>query len=369
MVNKEYIIERTIAFKAAVLNFGDSLKYDDENTCIVEGDSLELIKKIPDNCISLILTDPPYHSTKKGNITNDTAFQNDEAFIKWIESYSIEWKRVLRPNGSLFVFCSSSMSGKIEAILGGRFNVLSHIVWTKPNDPGFDGWKQKMKKETLRQWYAHSERILFAEPCEDGNLFRSSLGNFLRQKRLESGLSGHQLTEMIKAYGKVNHGGAVSNWEAGRNIPNREQYEKICNALISSRIGLTMPPYEDIVRPFFVDSTVEFTDVWNFNSVRPYNHKHPAEKPIDMLEHCIATSTYENDIILDCFAGSGSTAFAATNLKRKSIVIELEAKWVNLIVNRMQQYDREHYGSIVKKHGLKKVPKESLNDHATLSLF
>jgi len=48
-----------------------SAKYDDESSLMVGGDSLELMRKIPDHSIALILTDPPYHSTKKKNITND----------------------------------------------------------------------------------------------------------------------------------------------------------------------------------------------------------------------------------------------------------------------------------------------------------
>ena len=67
-------------------------------------------------------------------------------------------------------FVHSAMSAKLEILLSNYFNVLSHIVWTKPNDPGFDGWKGKMKKEALRQWYPHSERVLFMEPAIEGNL-------------------------------------------------------------------------------------------------------------------------------------------------------------------------------------------------------
>ena len=113
--------------------------------------------------------------------------------------------------------------------------------------------------------------------------------------------------------------------KTGRNIPSREQYAKICNAFINTGKLAEMPDYEDVVRKFEVNADIEFTDVWNFNSVRPYNGKHPAEKPIDLLEHCINATTFEDDIILDCFAGSGSTAIAALNLNRFSISIEIEA--------------------------------------------
>ena len=45
-----------------------------------------------------------------------------------------------------------------------------------------------------------------------------------------------------------------------------------------------MPAYEDIVRPFNVNKNMEFTDVWTFENIRPYKGKHPAEKPVKLLE-------------------------------------------------------------------------------------
>ena len=143
---------------------------------------------------------------------------------------------------------------------------------------------------------------------------------------------------MIGAYGKVNHGGAVSNWETGRNIPSREQYAKICEALIATGKISTMPSYEDVVRPFKIDATKEFTDVWTFPSVRPYKEKHPAEKPTSMLEHAIGATTFPGDTVLDCFSGSGSTALAALSLGRRSISMEIDPLWVLKIAERVQLY-------------------------------
>lgn len=122
--------------------------YSTENSILVHGDSLELLKKLPDHSIALILTDPPYHSTKKRNIIGDTNFSKDSEYIEWMRKYAIEWKRVLKHNGSIFCFCSSAMSAQLQVMFSAYFNVLSEIVWTKPNAPGYDGWKQKMKKRS-----------------------------------------------------------------------------------------------------------------------------------------------------------------------------------------------------------------------------
>jgi site-specific DNA-methyltransferase (adenine-specific) len=312
------------------------LIFASDNVAVGQGDSLALLRSIPQHSVSLILTDPPYHSTKKDNIYGDTAFAEDQHYIDWMSEYAVEWRRVLKPNGSLFCFCASSMSARLEVMLSQRFNVLSHIVWAKPNDPGFDGWKGKMKKEALRQWYAHSERILFAEPAIDGNLFRSPFAEMLSNYRKQAGLSMHELTAITGAHGKVNHGGAVSNWEAGRNTPSRDQYEKIRTAILATGKVQFMPIYEDAIRVFTMDASKEFTDVWNFPSVRPYKSKHPAEKPADMLEHIIGATTYPGDIVLDSFGGSGSTALAALRLGRRTVSIEIESKWAAEIAARVQ---------------------------------
>lgn len=309
-----------------------------ENAVVAEGDSLKLLRLMPSNSVTLILTDPPYHSTKKSNIFGDTAFLKDQHYLDWMAEYAVEWRRVLKPNGSLFCFCAAPMSARLDVLLSKDFNMLSHVVWTKPNDPGFDGWKGKMNKEALRQWYAHSERILFAEPAVEGNLFRSPFAEMLRSFRREAGLSMHELTEVTGAYGRVNHGGAVSNWEAGRNTPSRVQYDKMRKAILETGRVKSMPRYEDAVRVFNMDGTKEFMDVWDFPSVRPYKGKHPAEKPTAMLEHAIEATTYPGDIVLDCFAGSGSTALAALKLGRRTVAIEIEQKWIPHISGRVQSF-------------------------------
>lgn len=313
-----------------------SIRIATPKAILIEGDALEVLKLFPDHSISLILTDPPYHATKKQNIQGDTSFKEDQHYLEWMAQFAVEWRRILRPNGSFFCFCAPSMAARLEVAFAEHFNILSQIVWTKPNDPGFDGWKQKMKKEALRQWYAHTERIIFGEPAFNGNLHRCYFGKLLREMRMKAGLTMHELTARIGAHGKVNHGGAVSNWEAGRNVPSFEQYGKLCKAIEGTGKVELMPPYHDVIRPFMVDSSKEFTDVWNFPSVRPYKGKHPAEKPLEMLEHAIEATTYPGDIVLDCFSGSGNTALAALKLGRLAVSIEIDPAWVSYIETRLE---------------------------------
>jgi adenine-specific DNA-methyltransferase len=335
-------MNRELDFTSIKQSLCGFIRGETSRALVGQGDSLELMKRLPDHCVSLIFTDPPYHATKKRNIQGDTSFKEDGEYLAWMGEYASEWYRVLRPNGSLFCFCAPSLAARLEVLISEKFNVLSQIVWTKPNDPGFDGWKQKMKKTALRQWYAHSERIIFAEPSFEGNLHRSYFGNVLREKRRLAGLSGHQLTERIGAYGRINHGGAVSNWEAGRNVPSIGQYESLCKALLKTGKVTEMPAYRDLIRPFNVEAWQHFTDVWDFPSVRPFKGKHPAEKPLALVEHAIKATTYPDDIVLDCFSGSGSAIVAAAKLGRFGAALEIDPKWVARTVKELGSEHRRN---------------------------
>lgn len=76
-------------------------------------------------------------------------------------------------------------------------------------------------------------------------------------------------------------------------------------------------------------------DILSFSRVDPNKNIHPTEKPTDLLEFLIKKSTKENDMILEPFAGGGSTLVAAKNTNRKCVGIELESEYVNLIKSRI----------------------------------
>ena len=115
--------------------------WQDERNVLFGGDSLALLSEIPDRTVDLIVTDPPYHTTKKQNIIGDTDFDDDEAYLEWMRRYVTEWSRILKPTGSLYCFCSCRMASRLEVMMRESMTVLTNITWTKPNAPGFDGWK------------------------------------------------------------------------------------------------------------------------------------------------------------------------------------------------------------------------------------
>lgn len=77
------------------------------------------------------------------------------------------------------------------------------------------------------------------------------------------------------------------------------------------------------------------TTVWNFD--RPSkNADHPTMKPIDLIEYPILNSSQPGEIVLDLFGGSGSTLIACERTKRVARLMELDPRYVDVIVRRWQ---------------------------------
>lgn len=64
-------------------------------------------------------------------------------------------------------------------------------------------------------------------------------------------------------------------------------------------------------------------------------YKHPTIKPLDLVERHILHSTNENDIVLDCFCGSGTTCVAAKETGRRFIGMEIDPEYHKIAVNRL----------------------------------
>lgn len=75
-------------------------------------------------------------------------------------------------------------------------------------------------------------------------------------------------------------------------------------------------------------------------SNNPINKKHPTEKPEELMEIMIKNSSNENDVILDPFAGSGTTAIACLNTNRNYILIEKEKEYIDIINKRISEHEK-----------------------------
>ena len=88
-----------------------------------------------------------------------------------------------------------------------------------------------------------------------------------------------------------------------------------------------------------LNNNKQMKDVWETSLTKPSEKKcgkHPTQKPIELLEKIILSSTDENDLILDPFNGSGTTGIVANRLKRKYIGIEKEKEYLDLTIRRKE---------------------------------
>jgi len=83
---------------------------------------------------------------------------------------------------------------------------------------------------------------------------------------------------------------------------------------------------------FFVDDRTQDT-IWNYNKPSK-SEEHPTMKPLELVGKAISNSSRRHETILDLFGGSGSTLIAADQLDRKSCLMELDERFVDVIVKR-----------------------------------
>ena len=85
---------------------------------------------------------------------------------------------------------------------------------------------------------------------------------------------------------------------------------------------------------------ISLSDVWSDIAALPHNSKekvnHPTQKPIALMERCVKMITNENDVVLDCCMGSGSTGVAAIKNNRNFIGIETNMEYFNIAKNRIE---------------------------------
>ena len=108
---------------------------------LINDDCFDSLKKIPDNSIDLILTDPPYNIAKysTGNLKFDwrSDINNDlaEWDLKQLNPADLicEFKRILSPKGNIFIFCSYNIIGEYHKIFDPEFDTFQFMVWHKSN--------------------------------------------------------------------------------------------------------------------------------------------------------------------------------------------------------------------------------------------
>jgi adenine-specific DNA-methyltransferase len=330
---------------------------------ITEADAFDFLRQIPDSTVDLILTDPPYNGVKADE-TWDNQWSDNAEFVNWMGKLFKEYRRVLKFNGSLYVFTAPRAATDIEIELRKTFRVLNRISWTKA-DRGGNGIWMRTDPESLRAFFSQQEVILFGEQYEAaagtkeatqhhlacdglrGDTFKP-IREYLRK---EWELAGLKPMDANLACGTRSMAGRHYFTRSQWCFPTEEHYkalQKHANRFLSGGKYLDKDygelkteyeflkksydelkkEYEGLRRTFNSAEGKQLTDVWDFTTVSGRPGKHPCEKPTSLLRHIIDMSSKPGDIVLDTFAGSGSTATAAMELGRRFIGCENDPEWV-----------------------------------------
>ena len=79
------------------------------------------------------------------------------------------------------------------------------------------------------------------------------------------------------------------------------------------------------------------SDIWNYNKPR-VNDLHPTMKPVELVERALKNSSKSRDIVIDLFGGSGTTLIACEKNNRQARLIEMDPKYVDVIIKRWEEY-------------------------------
>jgi len=116
---------------------------------------------------------------------------------------------------------------------------------------------------------------------------------------------------------------------------------------------------------YFVDDRTQDT-IWEYNKPRR-NEEHPTMKPLELCGRAIANSSRVGEIVLDLFGGSGSTMIAADQLQRKALIMELDEKYVDVIVKRYIRYKGSSENCFLIRNS-EKFPIDSISEFQNNSL-
>ena len=271
------------------------------------GDSLELLKGVPDESVQAIITSPPFALRRKKRYGNPP----EDRYVEWFLGFAKEFRRVLREDGSLVIEIGGSWLRGSPTRSIYQFELLVAMVKEASFHLAEDFyWYNRAKLPTPAQWVT-IERIRVKDAVtpiwwlSKSERPKSSNRNVLQpysasmRDLFVNGYndgrrpSGHVISKKFS----VDNGGAIP--------PN----------LIQLAHTSSVDPYQDYCRSQSLDA-------------------HPARFPRDIPEFFIKLLTDKGDVVLDPFGGSNMTGAVAERLGRPWVTFELNADYLDGSIGR-----------------------------------
>ena len=246
---------------------------------IMRGDCLDVMSEMPDGCIDLIATDPPYNTK-----LDVKAYGDDRPdYIPWLARRLLECSRVLKPAGSIYVMLDwrEIHYAKVEMDkIFGRDNFQNEIIWC---------------------WALPAANARRFNRCHSTMLFYSNGGRHtFNPPRMP-----YAASSLERAKHRFKTGGrGIESFKSGKYKPNK--------------LGQVMRDY------------------WTDISVRPVpKSTYTTQKPRPLFDRVILASSNPGDVVLDPFCGSGTTCAAAAAAGRRYVGIDENAEAVDIARRRL----------------------------------
>lgn len=260
-----------------------AIAYHHPNGTLFCGDALTWLNSLPAASIDLIVADPPYNLKKADWDT----FESPEVYLDWSVNWLQAAARILKPTGSLYVMGFSEILADIKRPASQYFASCRWLIWHYKN-----------KANLGQDWGRSHESIL---------LFRHAEAPPLNLDHVRIPYGNHTLKypnhpqAISSQYGKGEKGDRHQNW-----VPNPQGAK----------------PKDVIEIPTTCNGMREKTP-------------HPTQKPEALIRKFVLASSQRGDIVLDPFAGSGTTLVVAEQLGRRWLGCEINPEYNHWAIARI----------------------------------
>ncbi|RMH38948.1 MAG: site-specific DNA-methyltransferase, partial [Deltaproteobacteria bacterium] len=239
-------------------------------------DALDLLRSIDDGAVDLVIADPPYAVAK----AEWDEFESLDAYVDWCDAWLAEVERVLAPAGSAYVCGFSEILAEVKARSARRFaGGCRWLVWAYRN-----------KANLGRDWGRSHESILHLRKSRAHRIDIDAV-------RVPYNAHTRRYPERVQA--------VSSQYGGGRRRDRWRPHP------------LGAKPRDVLDIPVLCNGTAEKTD-------------HPTQKPEELIRRFVAASSAEGQLVVDPFAGSGTTAVVAERLGRRWIAGDADPRYVGL---------------------------------------
>lgn len=302
---------------------------------------------LPDKCAQLIIADPPYFEVK-GDF--DFIWKSFDYYLKDVEKWAIECKRLLADNGTLFWWGNSKKIAYSQIIIDKYLFLQNSLVWRKK-----DSIQMTMGSVDLaRRFTTHNERVLmYTNKDEDRYLIENNnpFSVYLKDEFKRAKVTNKEISKLFPS----NTGGltgCVSNWLNGLYVINEVQYGEIRKYLgdgyLQKDYSILKIEYEELYKeyqltrryfynPRKIEEVMDFSQQSNITK----NYDHDTCKPETLTRELILSCSRPNDLVIVPFAGSGTECSMSILEGRNFYGYEIEEKHVNTSNKRVKEILRK----------------------------